>query len=114
MLIAAPRSSRRSSRSTRGKQRFGGFAKGVVGCLSFRHDHGTQDISDAFQDELRFLGIDSSPAFVRAPVGDSCAERFIRTLKGNLLWLGTVQTIEELRLALFEFRETYNTIGLIE
>ena len=33
----------------------------------------------------RFLGIESSPAFVRAPEGNGCAERFIRTLKENLL-----------------------------
>ena len=37
-------------------------------------------MSDAFQQELGFLGIASSPAFVRAPEGNGCAERFIRTL----------------------------------
>lgn len=96
------------------RQRFGGFAKGVAHGLSIRHDHGSQYMSDAFQGELRFLGIDSSPAFVRAPEGNGCAERFIRTLKENLLWVRTFQTIEELRLALLEFRETYNTTWLIE
>ncbi|MBV8615838.1 MAG: hypothetical protein JOY66_19000 [Acetobacteraceae bacterium] len=35
---------------------------------------------DAFHGELRFLGVDSSPAFVRAPEGSGRAERFIRTL----------------------------------
>ncbi len=40
-------------------------------------------MSDAFQRELAFLGIASSPAFVRAPEGNGCAERFIRTLKEN-------------------------------
>jgi len=73
-----------------------------------------QYLSDAFQGELRFLGIASSPAFVRAPEGNGCAERFIRTLKENLLWVRTFQTIEELRLALLEFRETYNSSWLIE
>ena len=33
------------------------------------------------------------PAFVRAPEGNGRAERFIRTLKENLLW---VRTFEEL------------------
>ena len=42
-------------------------------------------MSDAFQKELRFLAIESSTAFVRAPEGNGCAERFIRTLKENLL-----------------------------
>ena len=36
-------------------------------------------------EELRFLGVASSPAFVRAPEGDGRAERFIRTLKEHLL-----------------------------
>ncbi len=46
-------------------------------------------MSDTFQNELTFLGIESSPAFVRAPEGNGCAERFIRTLKENLLWVQT-------------------------
>src|SRR5690242_7814269 len=46
-----------------------------------------------------FLGIESSPAFVRAPEGNGCAERFIRTVKENLLWLRRFETVEELRLA---------------
>ena len=61
-----------------------------------------------------FLGIESSPAFVRAPEGNGCAERFIRTLKENLLWVRAFETVEELRLALIELRETYNTTWLIE
>ena len=71
-------------------------------------------MSDHFQKEISFLGIESSPAFVRAPEGNGCAERFIRTLKENLLWVRTFATIEELRQALLAFRETYNTTWLIE
>ncbi len=65
-------------------------------------------MSDDFQNEIRFLGIESSPAFVRAPEGNGCAERFIRTLKENLLWVRTFDTVEELRQALLEFRDLYN------
>ena len=71
-------------------------------------------MSHHFQKEIAFLGIARSPAFVRAPEGNGCAERFIRTLKENLLWVQTFQTIEELRQALLEFRQTYNTTWLIE
>lgn len=67
-----------------------------------------------FQKELRFLGIESSPAFVRAPERNGCAERFIRTLKGNLLWVRPFDTVEDLRAALLEFPGTYNTTWLIE
>jgi putative transposase len=93
---------------------FGGFAQGIGRGLSVRHDHGSHYMSDAFQRELAFFGIESSPAFVRAPEGNGCAERFIRTLKENLLWVRTFDTVEELRQALLAFRETYNTTWLIE
>jgi putative transposase len=93
---------------------FGGFARGVAHGLAVRHDHGSQYMSDAFRKELRFLAIESSPAFVRAPEGNGCAERFIRTLKENLLWVRTFDTVEQLRQALLEFRETYNATWLIE
>jgi putative transposase len=96
------------------RRHFGGFAQGFARGLAVRHDHGSQYMSDAFQTELRFLGIESSPAFVRAPEGNGCAERFIRTLKENLLWVRTFDTVEELRVALLEFRETYNSTWLIE
>jgi putative transposase len=93
---------------------FGAFAKDIARGLALRHDHGSQYMSDDFQKELRFLGITSSPAFVRAPEGNGCAERFIRTLKENLLWARSFDSVEELRVALLEFRETYNTTWLIE
>jgi putative transposase len=96
------------------RRHFGGFAAAVARGLKLRHDHGSQYMSDHFQKEIAFLGIKSSPAFVRAPEGNGCAERFIRTLKENLLWVRTFETIEELRQALLAFRETYNTDWLIE
>ena len=68
-------------------------------------------MSDHFQKEIGFLGIDCSPAFVRAPEGNGCAERFIRTLKENLLWVRHFETIEELRPALLAFREVYTRPG---
>jgi len=96
------------------RRHFGAFAKDIARGLALRHDHGSQYMSDDFQKELRFLGITSSPAFVRAPEGNGCAERFIRTLKENLLWARSFDSVEELRVALLEFRETYNTTWLIE
>lgn len=96
------------------REHFGGYAAEVAHGLSVRHDHGSQYVSDAFQSELAFLGITSSPAFVRAPEGNGCAERFIRTLKEQLLWIKSFATVEELRLALHEFRRTYNACWLAE
>src|SRR5213082_1103331 len=82
--------------------------------LAVRHDHGSQYMSHHFQKEIAFLGLESSPAFVRAPEGNGCAERFIRTLKENLLWVQTFETIEQLRRELLAFRKTYNAAWLIE
>jgi putative transposase len=96
------------------RRHFGGFAKDIAHGLAVRHDHGSQSMSDHFQKEIAFLGIESSPAFVRAPEGHGCAERFIRTLKETLLWVRHFDTIEELRQALLVFREVYNTTWLIE
>jgi len=89
-------------------------SKAIARALAVRHDHGSQYMSDHFQKELAFLGINSSPAFVRAPEGNGCAERFIRTLKENLLWVWTFETVEEPRQAPLAFQETYNKTWLIE
>jgi len=96
------------------REHLGGFGNNIAGGLSILHDHGSQYMSDAFQKELDFLGAESSPAFVRAPEGNGCAERFIRTLKENLLWVQTFDTIEDLRQALLAFRRAYNATWLIE
>ena len=93
---------------------FGGVGKAIAAGLKLRHDNGSQFISRAFQAELRFLGMDSSPSFVRAPEGNGCIERFWRTLKEQLLWLHTFANIEDLNQALQEFRDLYNHQWLIE
>ncbi len=93
---------------------FGAFAKDIAVGLELRHDHGSQFVADDFQRELAFLGIQSSPAFVREPEGNGCAERFIRTLKENLLWVRRFETIEDLRHALHEFKDTYNRTWIVE
>lgn len=93
---------------------FGGYRAGIATGLTVRHDHGSQYLSHHFQGELRFLGVTSSPAFVREPQGNGCAERFIRTLKEQLLWVRSFATVEELRRALLAFKERYNRQWLIE
>ena len=96
------------------RERFGAFAKDIASGLALRHDHGSQYVSHHFQAEIRFLGVESSPAFIREPEGNGCAERFIRVLKENLLWIRRFDTIEELRLALVAFKQTYNQTWIIE
>jgi transposase InsO family protein len=95
-------------------KRFGGVEKDAAAGLGIRHDHGSQYMSRDFQKEITWRGATSSQAFVRAPEGNGCAERFIRTLKENLLWVRTVRTVEERRLALIDFSQIYNESWLIE
>ena len=45
--------------------------------------------------------------------GNGVAERFIRTLKENLLWVRTFKTIEELRAELVAFARRYNETWLV-
>ncbi len=96
------------------RERFGGFAEGIADGLALRHDHGSNYLADDFQQEVAFLGIESSPSFVREPEGNGVAERFIRTLKENFLWVRSFETIEELRQALLEFQRTYNEQWMLE
>jgi len=96
------------------RQQFGAFSAGCAPGVQVRHDHGSQYMSEAFQTELRFLKMTSSPAFVRAPEGNGMAERFIRTLKEQLLWVRTFQTVEDLRLALHNWLRLYNEQWLVE
>ena len=96
------------------RERFGGFAEDIADGLALRHDHGSNYLADDFQQEVAFLGIESSPSFVREPEGNGVAERFIRTLKENFLWVRAFETIEELRQALLEFKRTYNEQWMLE
>lgn len=95
------------------RDHFGTIAPAVATGLALRHDHGSVYLSADFQAELTFFGMTSSPAFVRQPEGNGCIERFFRTLKEQLLWVHHFATVEELRQALLDFKDTYNREWLI-
>jgi len=92
----------------------GGFRAGAAAGIRNRHDHGSQYLSDDYQAEIAFLGMQSSPSFVRQPQCNGCVERFIRTLKEQFLWVRTFQNVEELRHGLAEFRERYNQRWIVQ
>jgi putative transposase len=71
-------------------------------------------MSDDFQSEIRYLGMESSPSFIRQPAGNGCIERFFRTLKEQLLWIEHFRDIEELMAALKAFRERYNASWIVQ
>ncbi len=92
------------------RPQFDAYSVGIAMGVPVRHDHGRQDMSADFQAELRFLGMTSSPAFVRAPEGNGVAERFIRTLKEQLRLVRTFQTAEALCHALHGWLLIYSSI----
>lgn len=96
------------------REHFSGYAEDVAQGLAVRHDYGSQFMSKYYQGELRWLGIKSSPAFVREPECNGCAERFVRTLKEQLLWVQRYATVEELLAALHAFRLRYNREWLVQ
>ena len=60
------------------------------------------------------LELKSRPSFVRAPEGNSVAGQFIRTLKEQLLWIETFETVEDLRLAMQQRCKRYNAQWLVQ
>lgn len=96
------------------KRVYGRYDRGLADGLLLRHDHGSQFVSHDYQTELRFLGIESSPSFVRSPEGNGVIERFFRTLKEQLLWLREFEDEDELREALYAFRERYNANWILQ
>lgn len=96
------------------RKAYGAYDQDAASGLALRHDHGSQFMSDDYQRELAFLGIRTTPSFVAEPECNGVAERFVRKLKEQLLWVRTFETIEELRLALHEFMHTHNTEWLVQ
>jgi hypothetical protein len=55
-----------------------------------------------------------SPAYHYEPETNGCAEKFIQTLKEQVLWIERFETFEELRAAVRKFAVTYNHQRLLE
>lgn len=71
-------------------------------------------MSDDLQREIRFLGLECSPALVRAPQGKACMERFFRSLEQRLLQVWDFGSVEELAEASEERCQRYTEQRLIE
>jgi putative transposase len=90
------------------REHFGRSEAKVAEGPAIRHDHGSNYLSGDSQREPSLLGMASSPSFVREPEGDGCAERLIRTPKGQLRWIRPFARVAELAEALVEFERTYD------
>jgi len=65
-------------------------------------------------DELRTVGMASSPSFARQPEDNGRFDRFIRTLKEQLPWPRRFRTVGELDQALRDFAQRFNNYWIIE
>jgi len=93
---------------------FGTIApKGAVG-IALRHDWGSQYTSATFVNEIKCWGFADAPAFVGEPECNGIAERFMRTLKEQCLYLHQFRDLEEARQVIGAFIERYNTEWIVE
>lgn len=88
--------------------RMGGVEKDAARGLVLRADNGCQYTSDHFRGQTAFWGITLSHAFVAQPQGNGITERFIRTLKEQVIYGRRFHTAEEVRQALHPFIVNYN------
>src|SRR5664280_3799087 len=73
-----------------------------------------QSSREHYQVEIDHLGIARSPAYHYEPETNGCAEKFIQTLKEQVLWIERFDTFEALRDAVRAFTVTYNHKWLLE
>ena len=93
---------------------FGNFAKEVARGLHVRCDWGPQYVATAWIQEVKWLGMTISPSYVGEPQCNGVAERFMRTLKEQCLYLSQFETLEQAQQIIGEFITRYNTQWLIE
>ena len=91
-----------------------GYAPKIALGLGLRHDWGPQYTAHQFQGELAWLGIRSTASYVGEPECNGVAERFIRTLKEECLYLHDFESLEQARVLIGEFIEKYNRGWLLE
>jgi len=95
-------------------QVFGSVRPDAARGVSLRHDHGSPFMSEHFQNQLKFFGMVPSFASVREPETNGVAERFIRTLKEQIVFGRIFQDTEAVRAAVRAYLDRYNQHGLME
>jgi putative transposase len=94
--------------------RFGSVEAAVAAGLALRHDGGSCFRSGHYQAEIDHLGLDRSPAFAYEPETNGVVEKFIQTLKEQVLWIERFDTLDELRDRVRQFAADYNGHWLLE
>lgn len=95
-------------------ERFGSVERAVASGLALRYDGGPCFRSDHYQAEIDFLAIARSPAFHYEPETNGCVEKFIQTLKEQVLWIERFDTLDQLRARIRRFARDFNEHWLLE
>ena len=94
--------------------RFGSVEAGAAAGLKLRHDGGSCFRSGHYQAEIDHLGLDRSPAFAYEPETNGVVEKFLQTLKEQVLRIERFDALEQLRARVREFAELFNEHWLLE
>jgi len=94
--------------------RFGSLETGIAAPLKLRVDLGSQYMSDYFQTEMKYFGIELSPTFARSPESNGIIERFHRTLQEQVFDIHQFADINEAIQSIKIFIDNYNTRWILE
>jgi transposase InsO family protein len=95
-------------------ERFGSVEQAVAAGLALRYDGGPCFRAGHYQAEIDYLGISRSPAYHYEPETNGCVEKFIQTLKEQVLWIERFDTLNELRTPIRAFARDYREHWLLE
>ena len=95
-------------------ERFDQIAPGVARGVVLRSDLGSVYTSSFFTRRVKALGLQQSYAYVREPECNGVAERFIRVIKEQCLWVEEFQDVEDARRKIAAFIERYRSSWLLE
>lgn len=96
------------------RERFGRVGPGVARGVALRSDLGSVYTSSFFTKRVKALGLQQSYAFVREPECNGVAERFIRLIKEQCLWVEEFTDLEDARRKIAAFIERYRHGWLLE
>lgn len=90
--------------------RFGSLDKKICAgtSLQLRSDHGSQYESRDFLNEMGFLGLELSKAYVRSPQCNGIIERFHRTLNEQTFQVNNYESLDQAKKGIGIFIEDYN------
>jgi len=94
--------------------RFGSVQAGTAAGLKLRHDGGSCFCSGHYQAEIDHLAIQRSPTFAYEPETNGVVEKFLQTLKEQVLWIERFDTLEQLRARVRQSARDFNAHWLLE